>query len=53
MVPGMLHCAGGPGCSTVNWLAPLMDWVEKGVAPNQILGTHLEKGQATRTRPLD
>ena len=52
MVPGMLHCAGGPGCSNANWLTALMDWVEKGTAPNQILGSHLEKGQTTRTRPL-
>ncbi len=52
MVPGMLHCAGGPGCANVNWLAALTDWVEKGVAPTQILGSHLEKAQVTRTRPL-
>ena len=52
MVPGMLHCAGGPGCSSANWLTALMDWVEKGIAPAQILGAHLEKGQITPTRPL-
>ena len=52
MVPGMFHCGGGPGCGNVDWLAALMDWVEKGVAPKQLTGTHLEKGQATRTRPL-
>ena len=52
MVPGMFHCGGGPGCGSVDWLAALMDWVEKGAAPAQLMGAHLEKGQATRTRPL-
>jgi len=52
MVPGMFHCGGGPGCGNVDWLAALMNWVENGVKPKQLTGTHLEKGQATRTRPL-
>lgn len=52
MVPGMFHCSGGPGCGSVDWLEALMAWVEKGVAPNQLTGAHLEKGQPTRTRPL-
>ena len=52
MVPGMFHCGGGPGCGNVDWLAALMNWVENGVNPKQLTGTHLEKGQATRTRPL-
>ncbi len=52
MVPGMFHCSGGPGCSSVDWLGAVMDWVEKGTAPQQLLGSHLESGQATRTRPI-
>lgn len=52
MVPGMYHCNGGPGCGTVDWLSVVMDWVEKGAAPDRIIGSHLEKGVATRTRPL-
>ena len=52
MVPGMFHCSGGPGCSSADWLGALMRWVEKGEAPGQIEGAHLEKGKATRTRPL-
>jgi len=30
----------------------VMDWVEKGKAPAQLLGAHVESGQTTRTRPL-
>ena len=52
MVPGMFHCGGGPGCGSTDWLAALMDWVEKGTAPAQLTGAHIENGQSTRTRPL-
>jgi hypothetical protein len=52
MIPGMFHCNGGPGCGSADWLATLMDWVEKGTAPTQIIGSHIEKGVTMRTRPL-
>ena len=52
MVPGMFHCNGGPGCNTADWLAAVMDWVEKGTAPAQLIGAHVEAGKTTRTRPL-
>jgi hypothetical protein len=52
MVPGMFHCNGGPGCGSVDWLAVVTDWVEKGTAPAQITGAHVESGKTTRTRPL-
>lgn len=52
MVPGMFHCNGGPGCNTVDWLAAVIEWVEKGKAPAQLIGAHVEGGKTTRTRPL-
>ena len=52
MVPGMYHCSGGPGCGSVDWLAAVMDWVEKGSAPEQLVGAHVEQGKTTRTRTL-
>jgi feruloyl esterase len=59
MVPGMQHCiaSGGPGPNFFNPLPPLIDWVEKGVAPKQILGMHFKDndpttGIVTRTMPL-
>lgn len=52
MVPGMFHCNGGPGCNTADWLGTVMDWVEKGSAPAQITGAHVEGGKTLRTRPL-
>jgi len=52
MVPGMYHCHGGPGCGQADWLRALMQWVEKGIAPDAIEGAHVEDGKTTRTRPL-
>ncbi|HEX6997202.1 MAG TPA: tannase/feruloyl esterase family alpha/beta hydrolase [Gammaproteobacteria bacterium] len=37
MVPGMGHCRGGPGPSEWDRLAPLVDWVENGVAPDSLV----------------
>ena len=47
MVPGMGHCGGGVGPNSFDTLAPLEAWVEKDVAPEQIIG----KGDGI-TRPL-
>ena len=52
-VPGMNHCAGGPSTDRFDAFGALVNWVEKGVEPDQILAT---AGPATpwpgRTRPL-
>jgi hypothetical protein len=39
MVPGMGHCAGGVRGAAVGWdkLAPLVEWVEHGKAPDSIV----------------
>jgi len=52
-VPGMNHCAGGPATDQFDAFGALVDWVEKGKAPERIVAT---AGNATpwpgRTRPL-
>ncbi|MCW3837649.1 tannase/feruloyl esterase family alpha/beta hydrolase [Sphingomonas canadensis] len=35
-VPGMAHCMGGPATDQFNDFAALVDWVEKGKAPDRI-----------------
>ena len=40
MVPGMTHCAGGPGPWQADYVDPLVEWREKGKAPERIVGTH-------------
>ena len=51
-VPGMFHCGGGPGCGNADWLTAVVNWVEKGVAPDMIVGAHIEGGKTMRTRPI-
>jgi feruloyl esterase len=39
LIPGMLHCGGGPGPSDVAWLDVLRTWVERGEAPGPLTAT--------------
>lgn len=39
MMPGVNHCGGGPGTSTIDPFSPVVDWVENGNAPETLLGT--------------
>ncbi len=40
MVPGMNHCLGGVGADSVDYLTYLEKWVEKGQAPDVMIGVH-------------
>ena len=48
MAPGMGHCRGGPGVNTFDSIGTLEKWVEKGIAPDQMIGT----GAQGFTRPM-
>jgi hypothetical protein len=37
LIPGMLHCGGGVGPSSVDWLAELDGWVNDKKAPGEIV----------------
>jgi hypothetical protein len=50
--PDMFHCGGGIGCSTFDKLGPVVQWVEKGIAPDSIIGSRIVNGKPDRTRPL-
>ena len=50
MVPGMQHCAGGPGATSFNMLAALEQWVEQGVAPDRIIASHMTNGGGATAR---
>lgn len=52
MVPGMLHCSGGPGPSAFDMLGALENWVEKGQAPERVIASRTTQGVVDRTRPL-
>src|SRR5262245_24205675 len=50
LVPGMGHCRGGPALDVFDLLSAVVDWVEKGAAPESVTAT----GDAFpgRSRPL-
>ncbi|MCB5364817.1 tannase/feruloyl esterase family alpha/beta hydrolase [Pusillimonas sp. CC-YST705] len=54
-IPGQNHCSGGPSTSQFDMLTALVDWVEEGKAPDQIIaqasaGSSL--GDNVQSRPL-
>ena len=64
-VPGMNHCSGGPSAEQFDMLTPLVNWVEKGVAPDSVTASARGAGNVggvnasvpatwspARTRPL-
>lgn len=52
MVPGCLHCGGGPGATEVDWLSVIVDWVEHDKAPDELIASKHERGKVVMTRPL-
>jgi hypothetical protein len=52
MVPGMFHCRGGVGVSAFDALTPLVQWVEKSIPPDEIIGSRVVDDKVVRTRPL-
>jgi feruloyl esterase len=51
MIPGMFHCGGGVGAGSTDFLPALVDWVEKGAAPERIVVSSKRDGQF-RSRPV-
>lgn len=52
MVPGMAHCSGGVGPDQHDPMTVLINWVEKGEAPDTIIAKQIDNGKVVRTRPL-
>jgi pimeloyl-ACP methyl ester carboxylesterase len=42
MVPGLMHCGGGPGATDFDALGELDRWVESGKAPEHIIATEYD-----------
>ncbi len=52
MIPGALHCRGGEGADNIDFLNYIENWVERGKAPDRMIGEHHdETGRTTFTRP--
>jgi hypothetical protein len=53
-IPGMNHCGGGDGVSAFDYLSYLEAWVERGQAPDVMIGAHLRgSSRAPLRMPLD
>jgi tannase/feruloyl esterase len=52
LMPGVLHCGGGAGPDQADWSAAIVDWVEKGTAPDRVVAKKTAQGAVTRTRPI-
>lgn len=52
LMPGVYHCAGGPGPDRVDWLTALERWVEHGEPPADMTARKVEDGRVVMSRPL-
>jgi feruloyl esterase len=52
MVPGMMHCAGGPGATSFDMQPELEKWVERGESPDRVIAVKPDAGDVPFSRPL-
>ncbi|WP_139128700.1 tannase/feruloyl esterase family alpha/beta hydrolase [Micromonospora humi] len=52
LLPGVYHCAGGPGPDRVDWLGAIRAWTERGTAPTSVLAAKVGGGATTMERPV-
>ncbi len=52
LVPGMNHCRGGPAADQFDLLTPLVEWVEKGRAPERVTAHARGAGHPVRNADL-
>jgi hypothetical protein len=53
VIPGMEHCSGGDGPFAVDYLSYLEAWVEKGKAPEKLVGSHVKLEDLKLDNPND
>ena len=50
-IPGMAHCAGGPSTDQFDMLTALVNWVEKGQAPESVIANARGAGNPSGANP--
>ncbi len=50
-VPGMAHCAGGPSTDQFDMLTALVEWVERGEAPDRVVASARGAGEPPQGNP--
>ncbi|WP_153108864.1 tannase/feruloyl esterase family alpha/beta hydrolase [Propionivibrio limicola] len=51
VVPGMLHSYGGPAADKFDMVTAIVDWVEKGIAPQRIVASTRPVRENSETNP--
>ena len=52
LLPGVLHCGGGPGPSQTDWIGLVREWVENDNAPERVILTKTQDNKDITTRPV-
>jgi feruloyl esterase len=52
LIPGVHHCAGGPGLTDFDALTALENWVEKGEPPTVLISQRSRNGAVERALPI-
>lgn len=52
MLPGVLHCRGGPGADIFDRMPAISAWVEKAQKPSRIVASRRAEGKVASTRLL-
>jgi hypothetical protein len=52
MAPGMAHCGGGTGPDRHDAMTAIINWVEKGKAPESMTASRVVNNKVVRSRPL-
>jgi len=52
LLPGVVHCGGGPGPSQTDWIELVRAWVEQGIAPERVILSKTTDDKVSMTRPV-
>jgi feruloyl esterase len=52
LLPGVLHCGGGPGPGEADWLKIVREWVENEQPPERVVVSKFDDGALKMTRPV-
>ena len=52
LLPGVVHCGGGPGPSQTDWIELVRAWVEKGISPERVILSKTTDDNVSMTRPV-
>jgi len=52
LLPGVLHCGGGTGADSVDWVKLIQDWTESDKTPDRVIFSKTKNGKTLMTRPV-